>query len=142
MTKIKELVLSLMLALGAFVAPVAILAQSSAVYAATDTACNGISECLDSGATKTDPDAAGVDATEKVNDTITLVINLFSIIVGVISVIMIIIGGMKYITSGGDSGNVTGDKNTIMYAVIGLVVVAMAQIIVKFVLEKATSTTV
>ena len=61
---------------------------------------------------------------------------MFSAIVGIIAVVMIIVGGIKYITSGGDSGNVTAAKNTILYAVIGLVVVALAQIIVKFVLGR------
>jgi uncharacterized membrane protein YidH (DUF202 family) len=65
---------------------------------------------------------------------ITTAINIFSIVVGIIAVIMIIIGGVKYITSGGDAGNVTGAKNTILYAIIGLVVVALSQIIVQFVL--------
>ncbi len=83
-------------------------------------------------------ETVGGDAEERVNGIITNVINIFSIVVGVIAVIMIIIGGMKYITSGGESGKVTGAKNTILYAVIGLVVVALAQIIVKFVLAKAT----
>ena len=46
----------------------------------------------------------------------------------------VIIGGLKYITSGGDSGNVTGAKNTILYAVIGLIIVVLAQVIVRFVL--------
>lgn len=79
--------------------------------------------------------AAG--ATTKVNGLIKLVINLFSIVVGVVSVIMIIIGGLKYITSAGDSNNVTSAKNTILYAIIGLVVVALAQFIVQFVLAKS-----
>ncbi len=83
------------------------------------------------------PDEGGT-AVNKVNEIIKLVINLFSIIVGVISVIMIIIGGLKYITSGGESGNVTSAKNTILYAIIGLVVVALAQIIVRFVLAKVS----
>jgi hypothetical protein len=52
-----------------------------------------------------------------------------------------IYGGFKYITSGGDSGNVTAAKNTIMYALIGLVVVALAQLIVRFVLGKANNVT-
>ena len=52
---------------------------------------------------------------------------------------MIIYGGMRYITSGGDSGKITSAKNTIIYALIGLVVVALAQFIVKFVLNKVTS---
>lgn len=71
-----------------------------------------------------------------VDRIIKLVINAFSLIVGVVSVIMIIVGGLKYITSGGDSGNITGAKNTILYAIIGLVVVALAQVVVKFVLSK------
>ncbi len=83
------------------------------------------------------PDDTG--ATERVNSIVRLVINLFSLIVGVISVIMIIIGGLKYITSGGDSGNVTGAKNTILYAVVGLVVVALAQFVVRFVLAKVST---
>ena len=82
---------------------------------------------------------SGAEGTDKVNNLITTIINIFSLVVGVVAVIMIIVGGLKYITSGGDSGNVTGAKNTILYAVIGLVVVALAQFIVKFVLGKATA---
>ncbi len=51
---------------------------------------------------------------------------------------MIIIGGLKYITSAGESSNVTSAKNTIMYAIIGLVIVALAQFIVRFVFERVT----
>lgn len=80
--------------------------------------------------------AAG-DSEDKVNGLITLVINIFSLVVGVVAVIMIIIGGLKYITSSGDSNNITSAKNTILYAIIGLVVVALAQFVVKFVLSKA-----
>lgn len=77
--------------------------------------------------------ASGTDLT----NIITTVVNIISIIVGVIAVIMIIWGGMKYITSGGESGKITSAKNTIIYALIGLVVVALAQFIVRFVLQKA-----
>ncbi len=70
-------------------------------------------------------------------DIIATVVNIISIIVGVIAVIMIIWGGMKYITSGGESGKITSAKNTIIYALIGLVIVALAQFIVRFVLQKA-----
>lgn len=76
--------------------------------------------------------------TSKVNTLVTQIINIFSVVVGIVAVIMIIIGGFRYITSGGDSGNVTGAKNTILYAIIGLVIVALSQFIVKFVLAKAT----
>lgn len=67
------------------------------------------------------------------------VINIFSLIVGVIAVIMIIVGGLRYITSGGDSGKVSAAKTTIIYALIGLVIVALAQLIVHFVLSQAVN---
>jgi hypothetical protein len=75
-------------------------------------------------------------AETKVGEIIATIINILSIVVGVVAVIMIIIGGLKYITSSGDSANITSAKNTILYAIIGLVVVALAQIIVRFVLDK------
>jgi cytochrome bd-type quinol oxidase subunit 2 len=75
---------------------------------------------------------------EKVNSLISDVINIFSLIVGVVSVIMIIIGGFQYITSSGDSNKVGTAKNTILYAIIGLVIVALAQFIVRFVLSRVT----
>src|SRR3989344_7608346 len=78
-------------------------------------------------------------ANDKVNSIIKTIINLFSIIVGVVSVIMIIIGGLRYITSGGASDKVSGAKDTIVYAIVGLVVVALAQIIVRFVLNKVAT---
>lgn len=79
------------------------------------------------------------DSEGSLNGIITVAINIFSVVVGIIAVIMIITGGLKYITSGGNDTNVSGAKNTILYAVIGLVVVAFAQIIVHYVLNKATT---
>lgn len=72
----------------------------------------------------------------KVNSIITTIVRVFSAIVGVISIIMIIVGGFQYITSGGDSNKITNAKNTIVYALIGLVFVALAQFLVQFVLNK------
>ena len=66
-------------------------------------------------------------------------INIFSWIVGIIAVVMVIVGGFQYVTSGGDSGKVTSAKNTIMYALIGIVIVALAQVIVQFVLTTTTT---
>ena len=62
------------------------------------------------------------------------VVNLLLWAIGIISVIMIIIGGIRYATSNGDSNQVTAAKNTIMYAVIGLVIAIFAYAIVNFVL--------
>lgn len=81
------------------------------------------------------------DPESTVNNIITNVINIFSVIVGVVAVVMIIIGGLKYITAGGDSGNVSGAKNTILFALIGLVIVALAQVVVRFVLSRTIQAT-
>jgi len=83
--------------------------------------------------------AAPDTSATKIQNIVTLIINIFSIVVGIVAVIMIVVGGFRYITSGGDSGNITSAKNTIVYAVIGLVIVALAQFIVKFVLNKVTN---
>lgn len=77
-------------------------------------------------------------AGDNVNSLVADVINIFSWVVGIVSVIMIIVGGFQYITSGGASDKVSTAKNTIMYAIIGLVIVALAQFIVRFVLQRVT----
>lgn len=84
-------------------------------------------------------DCQAQDTGGQLDQIITLAINLFSVIVGIIAVVMIIVGGLKYITSGGDSGDITSAKNTILYAVVGLIVVAIAQFVVHFVLSKSQS---
>lgn len=83
-------------------------------------------------------DQGGTSAADRVDQIVTQIINILSLAVGVVAVFMIIIGGLRYITSGGESGSVTGAKNTILYAVVGLIVVALAQVIVRFVIERAT----
>jgi hypothetical protein len=75
------------------------------------------------------------DAIQRVNNIIRHIVNILSAIVGVVAVIMIIIGGFRYITSGGNDTSVTSAKNTILYAIIGLIIVALAQVLVHFVLR-------
>ena len=59
--------------------------------------------------------------------------------VGIVAVVMIIIGGLRYITSGGNDTNVASAKNTLLYAIIGLIIVSLAQLIVRFVLNKVAN---
>lgn len=80
--------------------------------------------------------SGGSGDSSRVGDVIEVAINIFSIVVGIAAVIMIIIGGMKYVTSSGDSTSVNGAKNTILYAIVGLIVVGLAQVLVKFVLNQ------
>lgn len=138
---LKTLRKNIAIAFAALALAVPVLA-APALVSAQDTA--GIGDCLSSGANLTVNGNGNCTAgdnttgTTRINEIITQVVRIFSAIVGVVSIIMIIYGGFKYISSGGDSGKVTEAKNTIIYAVIGLVVVALAQFIVKFVLDKVT----
>ena len=61
--------------------------------------------------------------------------NVLLFIIGAISVIMLIIGGIRYVVSGGDSGAVTSAKNTILYAIVGIVVAILAYALVNFVVS-------
>ncbi len=67
---------------------------------------------------------------------LTRVVQIIALVTGVTAVIMIMVGGFRYIISSGDPANVTSAKNTILYAIIGLVVATSAQVIVIFVLNK------
>jgi hypothetical protein len=66
------------------------------------------------------------------------IIQVFAIVIGIVGVIMIMVGGFKYITANGDSSSIASAKNTIIYALVGLVVAASAQTIVWFVLDNTT----
>lgn len=131
---IRNLIVGLVTATSLSLVPVMVPALASAEADIKSNLCQGASLQVDSS-----PDCSTTtEGTSQINHIITVIINLFSLVVGVVSVIMIIIGGFKYITSGGDSSNVQSAKNTIIYALIGLVIVALAQFIVQFVLNKVT----
>lgn len=68
----------------------------------------------------------------------TTVVNVLLFIIGAISVIMLIWGGIRYTTSAGNASSVTAAKNTIMYAIIGLVIAFLAFAIVNWVLGAIT----
>ncbi len=59
-------------------------------------------------------------------------------VLGAVSVIMIIIGGLRYVISGGNSANVTAAKNTILYAIVGVIIALLSYAIINFVLGSFT----
>lgn len=67
-------------------------------------------------------------------------VTILSMVVGILAVIMIVYAGLKYVTSGGDSAKVGSAKNTLVYALIGLVVAVLAQVMVHFVINTANAT--
>ncbi len=91
-------------------------------------------------------DAAGgsascnpASAPQDISDTIKTAIEVISVIAGAVAVIMIVFGGFRYVTSAGNAEATKSARNTIVYAVIGLIIIALAQIIVHFVLTNTTA---
>ena len=74
-----------------------------------------------------------------VTNALNAAVQILSLVVGIAAVIMIMVGGFKYITSGGESGKVANAKSTLIYALIGLAVAALAQLLVHFVLFQTTN---
>ncbi len=107
---------------------------SALLQDAPSQACQGLA----TSDTPNDPNSTcDQTAGKNVSSLLHTAINLFSFVVGILSVLMIMIGGLKYITSSGDSNNINSAKNTILYAIVGLVVVILAQSIVRFVIDKS-----
>jgi hypothetical protein len=115
---------------------IAILLLTTVVFIAHPAAAHAANSVNDArqGAGLTGSGGSGTS----LSSVIKAIINVISAIVGVVAVIMIIIGGLKYVTSNGDSNNIASAKNTVLYAIVGLIVVAMAQVIVHFVIRAAS----
>ena len=107
--------------------------QPTPAFAADCTNPTGIRDGVDCA---TSPENRSQPGVFEANGVFQKVTNTLLFIIGAISVIMIIFGGFKYVTSGGDSSGVTSAKNTILYAVIGLVVAMLAYAILDFVLTQ------
>ena len=74
--------------------------------------------------------AGGIDApsgfSQDLGGTIDTVLSYVLGIAGLIAVVFIIVDGFRYLTSGGSKEGVTGAKNTLLYAIIGLIIIALA----------------
>lgn len=87
------------------------------------------------------PDAqAGIEqaqgnlTSQTLGSQISSITNLMITVIGIISVIMLIIGGFRYVLSGGDQKGTTAAKDTILYSIIGVVVALLAYSIMNFVI--------
>ena len=108
--------------------PAVVMAQSA--NPAKDAVCQGVG--LASGGNGCVDSHGGIT----VNSVIDTTINVLSFVVGVAAVIMIIINGLRFVTSSGDPAKVSSARDGILYAVVGLVVVLLSQTVVKFVVNK------
>ncbi|MCA9330368.1 hypothetical protein KDA11_06975 [Candidatus Saccharibacteria bacterium] len=102
---------------------------------------NPSSVCNQSGSEKSSvcSDSAKAKDTNVIfgkDGVVTKGVQLFIIIVGVIAVFMILINAMRMILSGGDPNGINSARNGLLYAVIGVVIVLVAQAIVSFILKR------
>lgn len=104
---------------------------------ATKPACATKKGIDATGTKKTNCGDSG-DAACGIGDAVETVTNVLLFIIGAISVIMIILGGIRYVLSNGEAQQIAAAKNTILYAVIGLVVALLAYAIVGFVINQFT----
>ena len=120
---IKKAIICLALSLGLLAPSLLAPASVSANYL-FDDACTGMDEAV----CKPPGDLFG-PAGSFMN-----IINILIIAIGAVSALMIVVGGLRYTLSGGDQGSLKGAKDTILYAVIGLMLAVIAFAIVNFVL--------
>ncbi len=124
--KISQMLTALVVAVGIGVAAVPV------AYAGD---CTDAASCMQQGTDK----ANGGATNQTVQDLMKTITNVLLFIIGAVAVIMIVVGGLKYMTSNGDSSSIASAKNTILYAVIGLIVAIMAYAIVNFVIAQFTA---
>jgi hypothetical protein len=103
--------------------------QNDVVFAASlkSDACDG----LDQLGSNSGCGSKGSDVTA----AIRAVVGILSYVVGAIAIIMVIVSGFKYITSSGDSNRIASARSTLVYALVGLAIAALAQFLVHFVLH-------
>lgn len=102
----------------------------SAPVLAADCDTTGLSISEGAKCSQGNEQASNLFGSGGIFETVT---NILLFLVGAISVIMLIIGGIRYVVSGGDQSAVTSAKNTILYAIVGIVVAFLAYAAVQFV---------
>lgn len=112
-------------------APLSMALVPQPVLAAAPTAKDSVCAGLDS----TGGTAGCKPSGPTVENAIKLALNLLSLVAGVATVFMVVIAGVRYITSGGDANSVKGAKEAIIYALVGAVIVVVSQSIVGLILN-------
>ncbi len=126
------------LLLGAFAIPVMVLGASLVLSPAPANAAfdKGLSDGANSAQGKDQQgDASSLFGEGGQGGIFRTITNVLLFLIGAISVIMLIIGGIRYVVSGGDSTAVQNAKNTILYAIVGVVVAILAYAVVNFVIS-------
>jgi len=136
MNKLKALIVSLALLFSG--APMLVPAVASALP--TNSFADSLKSDACSGLDQIDSSQGCGQGESGISEVVSSVVNILSYIVGIVAVIMIIVAGLKYITAGGDANKAASARNTLIYALIGLAIAALAQVLVHFVLSASNPT--
>ncbi|MEX0749022.1 MAG: hypothetical protein WD467_02005 [Candidatus Saccharimonadales bacterium] len=94
------------------------------------------SACIGAGGSWTGSECSmGGDSPELI-DTVKTVIDVLLLVLGAVAVIMLVIGAFRFVVSGGDSNAVQGARNTILYAIVGIIVAFLSWAAVDFVIDQ------
>jgi len=96
--------------------------------------CDGTAAA--SSAACKDADSQKGSGENPIVNAIKVVVQVLALVIGIASVIIIIVSGLRMVTSAGDAQGAATARNGILYAVIGLIIAALAQVLVAFVLNK------
>jgi putative exporter of polyketide antibiotics len=130
---------ALLLGIVSSMALVPLTASAAITCTSPDLSAKEQLQCGSCQAAGTEANCNPGTAPKTLGDTLKTIINVISIFGGAVAVIMIIVGGFRYITSAGSPEGTKSARNSIVYAIIGLVIIALAQIIVHFVLNNVSS---
>lgn len=120
---------------GLLLVPLLAFSVSFIDFETANAVCNTTNLSIASGANCAQGNDQPSDLFGGDNSIFRRVTNILLFLVGAISVIMLIIGGIRYVISGGDQNQVTSAKNTILYAIVGIVVAFLAYAAVNFVTQ-------
>ena len=123
-TRLKQILSSLL------IIPIMALGVSAALQINNVDVVRATDMTLSSGVSSSQADDVPEDLA---GDVFKNVVNILLFIIGAVSVIMLIYGGIRYTTSGGNTNSVTAAKNTVIYSIVGLVISILAYAIVNFV---------
>ena len=128
---IKRIIFTLLLVSGCIVAaPLSAQAGSNIV----GTVCNGNNN---TGSSAVCTDTKNVNpSTNPIIDRFQKITLIVAYVAGAAAVLMLLAGSLKYITAAGDSNKISSAKNTIIYALVGIIVIVLAASIIEFVVTK------
>lgn len=123
----KKIVLSMFVVMGVLMGGSG-LALAAPTDAARNQVCDGING-------QTGGNCAASTSGLEISNVVKVVLNILSIVAGVAAVIMVVVAGLRYTLSAGDANSISAAKKTLVYALVGLAIVALSQFIVRFVMS-------